>query len=129
MTEFARYPSLRDGTVLITGGATGIGASLVEQFASQDAKVGSSTSTHPQGRHWRRHSMPLCQAPLFLRADLTDTTALRSAIDAVRRHFGPVTVFDQQRRERSKSVERHPMGLESTTHWMQLRSGLPGSPL
>ena len=36
---FAIYPSLRDRTVLITGGASGIGAALVEQFARQSAKV------------------------------------------------------------------------------------------
>ena len=40
MTAFARYPSLIDKTVLITGGATGIGACLVEQFVAQGAKVG-----------------------------------------------------------------------------------------
>ena len=40
MTDFARYPSLRDRTVFITGGASGIGASMVEQFAAQGAKVG-----------------------------------------------------------------------------------------
>ena len=40
MTQFATYPSLIDRTVLITGGATGIGASLVEHFAGQGAKVG-----------------------------------------------------------------------------------------
>ncbi|MDP3708569.1 MAG: 3-oxoacyl-ACP reductase, partial [Polaromonas sp.] len=33
MTTFAQYPSLTDRTVLITGGATSIGACLVEQFA------------------------------------------------------------------------------------------------
>jgi D-xylose 1-dehydrogenase len=36
---FARYPSLVDRTVLITGGATGIGASFVEHFAAQGARV------------------------------------------------------------------------------------------
>ncbi|MGE8331191.1 MAG: 3-oxoacyl-ACP reductase, partial [Paraburkholderia nemoris] len=33
-SAFARYPSLVDRTVLITGGATGIGASFVEHFAA-----------------------------------------------------------------------------------------------
>ncbi len=37
--QFARYPSLRDIVVLITGGASGIGAAMVEQFAPQDAQV------------------------------------------------------------------------------------------
>ena len=38
-SHYARYPSLVDRVVLITGGATGIGATLVEEFAAQAAKV------------------------------------------------------------------------------------------
>jgi NAD(P)-dependent dehydrogenase (short-subunit alcohol dehydrogenase family) len=37
---FARYPSLAGRTVFVTGGATGIGAELVAQFAGQGARVG-----------------------------------------------------------------------------------------
>ena len=40
MSESARYPSLVDRTVIVTGGATGIGATLVQAFAGQGAKVG-----------------------------------------------------------------------------------------
>ena len=36
---FAVYPSLRDRVVFITGGASGIGAEHVTQFAAQGAKV------------------------------------------------------------------------------------------
>ena len=36
---YTRYPSLQDRSVFITGGATGIGAALVEAFAAQGAKV------------------------------------------------------------------------------------------
>ncbi len=39
MSIFARYPSLVGRPVLVTGGATGIGATLVEQFAGQGARV------------------------------------------------------------------------------------------
>ena len=35
----ARYPSLAGRSVLITGGASGIGASMVEHFAHQGARV------------------------------------------------------------------------------------------
>ena len=37
---YARFPSLQDRGVLITGGATGIGATLVEEFVAQGARVG-----------------------------------------------------------------------------------------
>ncbi len=36
---YASYPSLVDRTVLITGGADGIGAAMVEQFTAQGSKV------------------------------------------------------------------------------------------
>ncbi len=40
MPEFAVFPSLRDKTVLVTGGAQGIGSEIVRAFVSQGAKVG-----------------------------------------------------------------------------------------
>ncbi len=40
MTEFATYPSLKGRTVVVTGGASGIGASIVEHFAGQGARIG-----------------------------------------------------------------------------------------
>ncbi len=39
MPQFAKYPSLASRAVLITGGGSGIGAAIVEQFAMQGAKV------------------------------------------------------------------------------------------
>ena len=40
MHQFATYPSLRGRTALVTGGASGIGASIVEHLAEQGTKVG-----------------------------------------------------------------------------------------
>ncbi len=40
MSNFANYPCLKDKTVFITGGASGIGAEIVSAFAAQGAKVG-----------------------------------------------------------------------------------------
>ena len=39
MNEIAIYPSLKDKVVIITGGAQGIGESIVEQFIKQQSKV------------------------------------------------------------------------------------------
>ncbi|MDE3201453.1 MAG: SDR family NAD(P)-dependent oxidoreductase, partial [Acidobacteriota bacterium] len=38
-TQFAHYPCLKGRAVLVTGGASGIGASLVEHFAQQGCRV------------------------------------------------------------------------------------------
>ena len=37
--KFAKYPSLINMPVMITGGGSGIGASLVEHFVEQDSRV------------------------------------------------------------------------------------------
>jgi D-xylose 1-dehydrogenase len=38
--SFAIYPSLRERRVIVTGGASGIGAEIVRAFAAQGANVG-----------------------------------------------------------------------------------------
>ncbi len=40
MLPFASYPSLKDRAVFVSGGGSGIGASIVEHFAGQGARVG-----------------------------------------------------------------------------------------
>ena len=93
MTQFATYPSLTDRTVLVTGGATGIGASLVEHFAAQGAKVGFIDIDTQAGTLLAAGLADARNAPLFVTADLTDTAALLSAIDSVRRQLGPIVVL------------------------------------
>ena len=39
MPPFASYPSLKDRAVFVSGGGSGIGASIIEHFAEQGAKV------------------------------------------------------------------------------------------
>ena len=95
MTASAHYPSLVDRSVLITGGATGIGATLVERFVQQGARVGFLDIDQASGSALaaRLAAAGARHAPLFLRADLTDIAALRSAIDQVRAAHGPITVL------------------------------------
>jgi NAD(P)-dependent dehydrogenase (short-subunit alcohol dehydrogenase family) len=94
MTIHATYPSLVDRTVFITGGATGIGASLVEHFVGQGSKVGFNDIDAAAGAALATAlTAGARHAPRFVVADLTDIAALRRAIAEVRAAFGPITVL------------------------------------
>jgi len=94
MTTYATYPSLVDRTVFITGGATGIGASLVEHFVRQGSKVGFNDIDAAAGAALAKAlAAGARHVPRFVVADLTDIAALRRAIAEVRAAFGPITVL------------------------------------
>ena len=93
MSQFARYPSLVDRTVLVSGGATGIGETLVREFAAQGAKVGFIDIAREAGQALARELAGSRHAPLFVEADLTDIPALERAIAAVRERFGAITLM------------------------------------
>ncbi len=93
MTD-AIYPSLRDRAVLLTGGASGIGAAEVEAFAAQGARVAFlDIAAEPAAALIARIAAAGHPAPLFLPCDLTDIAALREAIAAAARQLGPITVL------------------------------------
>ena len=93
MTPFAHYPSLQDRAVLITGGATGIGATLVEAFTEQGARVGFIDIDASAGQGLAAKLGAARHAPAFVAADLTDIAALDRTIDALRERIGPITVL------------------------------------
>ncbi|MDR5855406.1 SDR family NAD(P)-dependent oxidoreductase [Caballeronia sp. LZ062] len=93
----ARYPSLAGKTVLITGGATGIGAAFVEHFFDQGAKVAFFDIDTEAGEALADRLGADLGAdrtrPMFLRVDLTDIDALRQGIADVRGALGPIGVL------------------------------------
>jgi D-xylose 1-dehydrogenase len=91
--NFARYPSLADRVVLITGGATGIGASFVEHFAAQGARVAFFDIDATAGEALADELGDSRHKPLFARVDLTDIAALRAAIADVKTALGPIEVL------------------------------------
>ncbi len=90
----AIYPSLRDRTVFVTGGASGIGAAEVAGFARQGAKVAfvdiADEAAATLCRSLRDAGYP---EPFFQHCDLTDIAALQAAIAVVGDRLGPITVL------------------------------------
>ena len=91
--RYASYPSLQGRSVLITGGASGIGAAFVEHFARQGARVAFLDVDAAGAQSMLDGLQDLAHAPLFLRCDLTDLDALRDAVTAARAHIGPIAVL------------------------------------
>ncbi|MER9449593.1 SDR family oxidoreductase [Mesorhizobium sp. M0254] len=92
--SFATYPSLSERVVLITGGASGIGADTVRAFAANGARVAFLDLQQEAGEALARElAAAAAHAPLFLRCDVTDIPALQAAIGTVRDRLGPVAVL------------------------------------
>ncbi|MBZ5582152.1 MAG: SDR family oxidoreductase [Acidobacteriia bacterium] len=111
---FARYPSLNDRVALVTGGGSGIGASIVEHLAAQGAKtafldIAQESSSALTG------DLARCgiHAPLFLRCDLRDIGALRAAIGETERRLGPVRILVNN----AASDDRHPYADVTPEYW------------
>ncbi len=83
MSQFATYPSLRGKTVLITGGAEGIGAASVELFCRQGSHVVFLDYNEESGRKLieRIAGIPGATAPRFLHCDVTDLARLKECAE------------------------------------------------
>ncbi len=92
MPNTATYPDLKDASVFITGGGSGIGASLTRGFLEQGARVafvqrsdGSEFASQMETETGTR--------PLFIPCDVTDIAALKFALGKAAKMHGPVTVL------------------------------------
>lgn len=87
-TAFARYPSLEDARVFVTGGASGIGAGMVRAFADQGAKVGFVDLDAEAGT-----ALAEATGATFAACDLRDIDALREAFAQLAGAVGPASVL------------------------------------
>lgn len=93
MTGFATYPSLRDRAVVISGGASGIGAALVRNFASQGARVGFVDIDRAAGEALAAELAGQGAAVRFTHCDVTDLDAYKAAIEGFAATHGPARVL------------------------------------
>ena len=94
MSAFASYPSLKDRAVFVSGGGSGIGASIVEHFAEQGAKVGfvdiDEAGSKALGAKIAAASHP---QPLFAKCDVRDLVAYQAVVADMASRLGPITVL------------------------------------
>ncbi|MCY1706206.1 SDR family NAD(P)-dependent oxidoreductase [Pannonibacter sp. SL95] len=86
------FPDLSGASVFITGGGSGIGASLTEAFLKQGAKV-AFVQRSDASAFCDEMQQKTSNRPLFLPCDITDIAALQGAIAQASEAHGPVTIL------------------------------------
>ncbi|HKW91695.1 MAG TPA: SDR family oxidoreductase [Methylomirabilota bacterium] len=106
MSRYASYPSLEGRTVLVTGGGSGIGASIVEHLCAQRARAPSEALVETIKARG-------LDAPAFLPCDLRDVGALRAAVAEAEARLGPMRVLVNN----AAHDERHAIESVTPEYW------------
>ena len=91
--NFPTYPDLKDKTILITGGGSGIGASFVEAFARQGSRVAFIDIEEDASQELVSKLNSEDFPPVFINCDLTDIVALKKSVKQIEHDFGAVRVL------------------------------------
>ncbi len=114
MALSARYPSLQKAVVLITGGATGIGAATVEHFALQEAQVAFlDIAEESAGQLIEKLAPAVANRPAFWKCDLTDIAELHSSIGKIEAKFGAIRVLVNN----AANDDRHTLSKVTPEYW------------
>ena len=113
-SSYAIFPSLRGRSVLITGGGSGIGESLVRHFCAQGSRVAFVDVAEEQSRRLVDTIGALGEAPpLFVPCDLRNVEDLRSAVEQAMQHNGPIQVLCNN----AGSDDRHQTKDVTVSYW------------
>jgi NAD(P)-dependent dehydrogenase (short-subunit alcohol dehydrogenase family) len=114
MSNYATYPSLKDRAVFVTGGGSGIGAAIVENFCAQGSKVAfvdiAREASEALVGSIAAKKLP---APLFIPCDITDTAALQRAIAETKQKLGPIRVLVNN----AAHDQRHAIDTVTPDYW------------
>jgi NAD(P)-dependent dehydrogenase (short-subunit alcohol dehydrogenase family) len=105
----AIYPSLKDKRVVITGGASGIGAAVVAAFARQGAKVTFLDILEGEAIALTKAINGAPHTPKFHKCDLTDL----DAVTAFFRETGPIDVLVNN----AGNDDRHKLADITPAYW------------
>ena len=113
MPEIAKYSSLEDKVIIITGGASGIGTSIVEQFLIQGSKVAFIDKEKDLGRNLVEKFKNFKHKPLFKYCDLTNIINLKKTINEIREELGLISVLVNN----AANDERHSIDSVTEEFW------------
>ena len=113
MSEIAVYPSLKDKVVIITGGASGIGESIVENFLQQGSKVGFLDKEKDLGNSLVQKLNSYNHTALFKHCELTNISDLQKKIKEIQKELGPISVVVNN----AANDERHEIDSVTPEFW------------
>ena len=108
------YPSLKDRTVFVSGGSSGIGAELVRSFAAQGATVAFCGLKSDGGAALINEVQAAGHAaPFFRPCDVRDVVAYQALLAEVGARFGPIRVLVNN----AGRDDRHAMEEVTSEYW------------
>jgi len=113
MSEIANYPSLKDKVVLITGGASGIGESIVENFLQQGSKVVFIDKEKELGIKLESNLNKYSFKPIFKLCDLMNIDDLESIIKEIELEIGPISILVNN----AANDDRHELDSVTPEYW------------
>ena len=111
--EVASYPSLNDKIVLITGGASGIGETIVENFLQQGSRVAFLDKEKDLGNALVQKLNSYEHTALFKHCDLTDISDLQNKIKEIQNELGQISVVVNN----AANDERHDIDSVTPEFW------------
>ena len=113
MSEIASYPSLNDKVVLITGGASGIGETIVENFLQQGSKVVFLDKEKYLGLRLVSKLKNYNYKAIFKECDLINIEDLKSKINQIREQVGLIPILVNN----AANDERHDIDSVTPEYW------------
>lgn len=108
----AVYPDLKGKVVLVTGGASGIGAAIARRFSGQGSTVILFDILHEAGERLAQELRATGTAH-FQKVELTDIPALRAGIAEARKLHGPIEILINN----AAHDERHATDSVTPEYW------------
>jgi len=113
----AIYPSLEGRVVVVTGGASGIGAAIVEAFAMQQSQVlFLDIQDEAAGELIERLEAVASRVPIYYRCDLTDIDALQRTIGKIEERFPAVDILVNN----AGNDTRHSIDAVTSSYWDEM---------